>query len=63
LTFEHSSSFDICLNDDLSSHNEDKDEDRNINSPFDQLDDNVGTYQEFAQCFLSSIVSSTFLTS
>jgi hypothetical protein len=46
-----------------SSHNEDKDEDRNINSPFDQLDDNVGTYQEFAQCFLSSIVSSTFLTS
>jgi len=43
LTFEHSSSFDICLNDDLSSHNEEKDGDQNIDFPCDQLHDNVGT--------------------
>jgi len=37
------SSFDIYFNDDLSSHNEGKDEDQNTNSPCDQLDDNVST--------------------
>jgi hypothetical protein len=40
-------SFDICLKDGLSSHNKEKDEDQIILSPHDQLNDNVGIFQEF----------------
>jgi hypothetical protein len=42
---EPSFSFSSCLKDYLSSQNEEKDGDQRIQSPYGQLNDNVGTYQ------------------